>query len=142
MQGKRMGKHQWLLDCMSFSCHTLHIFCYFDCKRIGWITLWWLLLLHNIYPKLLTIFTIDSVYPVCLLRQVLLLGDIFLFMFHCQLSVIYLLLIISSGVLLQRQILKRQLSRQMFFRKLLIFSLLFLLSNLKYISNKCFWDKM
>ena len=47
-----------------------------------------------------------------------------------------------SGVLLQPQILKRQLLRQMFVRKLLIFSLFFLLSNLKYFSNKCFQDKM
>ena len=47
-----------------------------------------------------------------------------------------------SGVLLRRQILKLQLSHQMLVRKLLIFSSLFLLSNLKYISNKCFQDKM
>ena len=47
-----------------------------------------------------------------------------------------------SRVLLRRQILKRQLSHQMFVRKLLSFSLLFLLSDLKYISNKCFQDKM
>ena len=45
-----------------------------------------------------------------------------------------------SRVLLLRQILKRQLSRQMFVRKLLIFSAMFLLSNLKSISNKCFQD--
>ena len=48
----------------------------------------------------------------------------------------------NSKVLLRHQILKRQLSRQMFFWKLLIFSSLYLLSNLKYISNKCFQDKM
>ena len=50
-----------------------------------------------------------------------------------------------NRVLLQRQILKRQILRQMFVRNLLIFSLLLLLthlSNLKYISNKCFQDKM
>ena len=46
-----------------------------------------------------------------------------------------------SRVLLWCQILKRQLSHQMFVRKLLIFSSLFRLSNLKYIWNKCFEDK-
>ena len=46
---------------------------------------------------------------------------------------------IISGVLLRCQILTRQLLRQMFVRKLMIFSLLFLLSNLKY---KFFEDKM
>ena len=35
----------------------------------------------------------------------------------------------------------RQLSRQMFSRKLLIFSLLFLLSNLKYISNTAIFSR-
>ena len=48
----------------------------------------------------------------------------------------------KSRVLLRHQITEHQLSRQIFVRKLLIFSLLFLLSNLKYISNKCFQDKM
>jgi hypothetical protein len=47
-----------------------------------------------------------------------------------------------SGVLLWRQILKRQLLHQMFVRKFLILSLLFFLSNLKYISNKGFQNKM
>ena len=47
---------------------------------------------------------------------------------------------IYSGVLLWCQILIRQLFSDV--RKLLIFNLLFLLSNLKYISNKCFQDQM
>ena len=48
----------------------------------------------------------------------------------------------NSRVLLQHQILKRQLLRQIFVRKLLIFSLLFLLSNLKYVSSEYFQDKI
>ena len=48
----------------------------------------------------------------------------------------------NIDVLLRHQILKHQLLRQMFLIKLLIFSSMFLLSNLKYILNKCFQDKM
>ena len=47
----------------------------------------------------------------------------------------------KSGVLLQHQILKRQLSCQTFVRKLLIFCALFLLSDLKYILKIYFETK-
>ena len=60
--------------------------------------------------------------------------------FHVYVNFLQMLTVLLRRQILKRQ-LSRQLSRQMFVSKLLIFSSLFLLSNLKVISNKCFKTK-